>query len=93
MTGGFGRAVVADMVVVRGDRGLEQAPGLVDANHADEVRAERVAAEVVRAVGAAEDAGGATCRRVFQMLVWKTCVLILRRERGRDALAEIGRCR
>src|SRR6202012_736909 len=38
MTGEFSRAVVSDVVVMRGDRCLERTPGLVNQHRADDIR-------------------------------------------------------
>ena len=56
------------MVVVRGYRGLEQAPGLVDAQHADDVGSPRTA-EVIGAIHTAREAGRGEVD-AFHKLVW-----------------------
>ncbi|GCC42632.1 hypothetical protein chiPu_0026630, partial [Chiloscyllium punctatum] len=85
MTGDFSAAVVGRVIVMRRERRLEQAPGLVDAERRDQIRSNR-AGIVARAVGT-ESAGTLHTEILHAGLIVGR--LILGRQGQRHAVAEL----
>src|SRR5262249_55583559 len=83
----FGGAVVTNVVVLGGNRRLEQTPSLVDTDHTDEVRRARATDRT----GADTTGENASCRCTAHVEVTSLIVLgnVFSRERGRHALTEV----
>src|SRR5437868_11760214 len=84
------RRVVRDMIVMRSERGLEQTPSLVNAEHGNEVRSGR--SGVVTATKRAEAGSTKTCyRRDWDIIDASLIVrhLVLRRYRAANAVAKV----